>query len=170
LSIIFSFFLLIVMYIKRNLFLHLWSMINRLDNLGKSVEMFFYNPIGYGLWIAWPATQIGRSIESAWGWEISTASPHNVSKFLPENWFVQILLEQWIMGFFIFSWLLFIIWYYLFKIVKKEKTFLSIGIFTAFACIVFMWLFTHSFEESATSYTLFLIIWAYISNNLKFKK
>lgn len=170
LSSAFAFLLLIVMYIKRDLFLHLGSMINRLDNLWKSIEMFFYNPIGYGLGIAWPATQIGRSIESAWWWEISTASPYNVSKFLPENWFVQILLEQWIMGLIVFSWLLFLIGYYLFQIVKKEKTFLSIGIFTAFACIVFMWLFTHSFEESATSYTLFLIIWAYISNNLKFKK
>jgi hypothetical protein len=59
--------------------------------------MFFYNPIGYGLGIAGPATQIGRSIESAGGWEISTASPSAVSKFLPENWFVQILLEQGIM-------------------------------------------------------------------------
>jgi len=167
---VFTLLLLVVMYIKRNLFLHLGSMINRLDNLWKSVEMFFYNPIGYGLGIAGPATQIGRSIESAGWWEISTASPSAVSKFLPENWFVQILLEQGIMGLFLFSWLLFLIGYYLFQIIKKEKNFLSIWIFTAFISLAFMWLFTHSFEESATSYTLFLIIWAYISNNLKFKK
>jgi hypothetical protein len=29
---------------------------------------------------------------------------------------------------------------------------------------------THAFEEAATSYTLFLLIWAFIANNLKFSK
>ena len=73
-------------------------MVNRLENLSHSVEMFFYNPIGYGLGIAGPATQIGNSLESAGGWEIATANPNNISRFLPENWFVQIFLEQGIIG------------------------------------------------------------------------
>lgn len=56
--------------------------------------MFFYNPIGYGLGIAGPASQIGNSIESAGSWQIATSTTNTVHKFLPENWYVQILLEQ----------------------------------------------------------------------------
>lgn len=152
----------IILFVKRELFLHLDAVINRLDNLSKSIEMFFYNPLGYGLGIAGPASQIGTSIESAGGWEISTASPSSINKFLPENWFVQILLEQGIIGLSLFVWLLYFIGYLLFQIVKKEETFLSIGLFVAFITLIFMGFFTHSFEESATSYSLFLLLWAFL--------
>ena len=54
-----------MLFIKRDLFLHLGAVLNRLDSLSKSVEMFFYNPLGYGLGIAGPASQVGTSIESA---------------------------------------------------------------------------------------------------------
>lgn len=155
--------------IKRDLFLHLWAILNRLDNLAMSVEMFFYNPIGYGLWIAWPATQIGTSIESAGSWWIATASPDNVHTFLPENWFVQILLEQWIFWFFIFIGLLLLIGYTLLEIIKRKRDFYSVGIFTAFVALAFMWLFTHSYEEAATSYILFLLIWIHLAKNTSYK-
>lgn len=161
--------LIVVAIAKRNLFLHLGAMLNRLDNLTHSLEMFFYNPIGYGLGIAWPATQIGNSIESAWGWQISTANPANVSRFLPENWFVQIFLEQGIVWGCLFISLMILLWYYLFEIVKKRKDFFSIALFASFCSLNFMALFTHGFEEAATSYTLFLIVWAYIGQNLDFR-
>ena len=64
--------------------------------------MFFYNPIGYGLGIAGPASQIGNSIESAGNWQIATATTRTVHRFLPENWYIQILLEQGIIGFTLF--------------------------------------------------------------------
>lgn len=157
----------LIVILKKDLFLHIGAMLNRLENLSKSVEMFFYNPIWYGLGIAGPASQIGKSIESAGGWQISTSSIYSVNKFLPENWYVQILLEQWIIWFSLFIALVSIIWIYLYEIIKQKKDFLSIGIFSAYISLVFMWLFTHSFEESATSYSLFLLIWAYIWLNLK---
>lgn len=156
-----------IAFIKRDLFLHIGSMLNRLDNLAMSVEMFFYNPIGYGLGIAGPATQIGRSIESAGWWQIATAGPANVSTFLPENWFVQILLEQGIFWLAIFVGLLGLIGYHLWDIVARKKDFYSIAVLTAYAALTFMALFTHSFEEAATSYMLFLFIWIHLAKNVK---
>jgi len=155
---------------KAELFLHLWAIINRLDNLSKSIEMFFYNPIGYGLGIAGPASQIGNSIESAGNWQIATSTTTVVHKFLPENWYVQILLEQWIVGFSLFISVLLIIGFKLWEKVKKEKDYMGIGILTAFLALCFMANFTHAFEEAATSYSLFLIIGIYLSQDIVKKK
>gem|GEM_PF-1881436 len=54
----------------------------------------------------------------------------------------------------------------LWKITKHKRDFLSIGIFVSFITILFMANFTHIFEESATSYTLYLIIGAYITKEV----
>jgi O-antigen ligase len=150
--------LALVALLKWELFLHLWAVINRLDNLSKSLEMFFYNPIGYGLGIAGPASQIGKSIESAGNWQIAAASVLSIHRFLPENWYVQILLEQGIVGFTLFMSLILLIWYRLMNLVKAKKDFLSVGLTTAYFSLCFMALFTHAFEEAATSYILFLFI------------
>lgn len=148
----------LVALLKWELFLHLWAVLNRLENLSKSLEMFFYNPIWYGLGIAGPASQIGQSIESAGNWQIAAASVLSVHRFLPENWYVQILLEQWIVGFMLFMSLVILIWYRLWFLVQEKKDFLSVGIATAYFSLCFMALFTHAFEEAASSYILFLFI------------
>ena len=163
-------FLSILLIIKQDLFLHLGSVLNRLDNLKMSLEMFLYNPFGYGLWIAWPASWVGHSIESTGSWVIAVNSTSYTHKFLPENWYIQILLEQGIIWLTVFIGLLFVIWLKLFEIVKKKKDYLSIGIFTSFITLLFMANFTHAFEESATSYILFLIIWAYIAKHNLIKR
>lgn len=147
--------LVLLVYIKRNLFLHPEAILWRVENLVISVKMFFVNPFWYGLWIAWPASWLSTSSDkamSAW-----------VNKFLPENWYIQILLEQWILWISLFLWLIIVIWVNLFDIVKRKKDYLSIGIFTSYLALLFMANFTHAFEESATSYILFIIIWWYIS-------
>ena len=161
--------IILIWIFKRDLFLHLWAVLNRFENLGKSVEMFFYNPIWYWLGIAWPSSQIWKSIESAWSWQIATSTITKTHIFLPENWYVQILLEQWIVWLSLFISILIIIWVKIWNIVKNKKNYISISIIISFSVLCFMALFTHSFEESATSYILFLIIWAYISKN-KIKK
>lgn len=148
-----------VLYVKRNLFLHPEAILWRVENLIISVNMFFYNPFGYWLWIAWPASQLWTSQN-----EVLASSAR---KFLPENWFVQILLEQSLIWLILFISILIIVWSYLWKIVKHKKDFLSISIFVSFITIIFMWNFTHVFEEAATSYTLFLIIWAYIAKEIR---
>lgn len=154
------FITLIITYIKRDLFIHLWSIINRFDNLIIAVKKFLFNPLWQGVWKAWPATQIWWSENFVW-WEISSRSVE-VYKYLPENWYIQILLEQSILWFLLFIWLLIFIWIWLYKIALKKKNFLSIWLFTSFITICFMWNFTHVFEEAASSYLLFLIIWAYL--------
>lgn len=159
-----------LLILKKNLFLHLGSVINRLDNLKTSVSMFLWNPFGYWLWIAGPASWTGHSIESAGSWQVAVISTEYTHKFLPENWFVQILLEQWIIGLALFSAIIIIILLKLYKIAKTRKDFISIWILTAFSTLVFMANFTHAFEESATSYILFLIIWAWIAKNNMIKK
>ena len=162
--------LISIALLKKDLFLHLGSVINRFDNIITSIEMFIYNPFGYWLWIAGPASWTGNSIESAGNWQIAVASSSSTHKFLPENWFLQILLEQWLIWLSIFLSLMLIIWLKLFEIVKNKKDYLSIWIFTSYLSIIFMANFTHAFEESATSYILFLIIWAYIAKYWKIKK
>lgn len=159
----FSLPIILIAIFKKDLFLHLGAILNRLENLSKSLEMFFYNPIWHWLGIAWPASQIWKSIESAWSWQIATANTNVTHRFLPENWYIQILLEQWIVGLVLFISLLSIIWFRLYKKMKYKKDFFSVGIFVWFITLCFMANFTHAFEESATSYVLFLLIWVYLS-------
>ena len=140
-----------IVIIKRWLFLHIPAMLNRVENLQISLEMFLYNPIGYWLWAAGPASVMHQ-------------------KFLPENWYIQIFLETWILWWFLFISILLIIWSYLFRILKIKKDTFSIWLFVWFITLCFMALFTHAFEEAATSYILFMIIWAYIANNLRLKE
>jgi len=162
--------IVLVALFKWELFLHLWSVLNRLENLSKSVEMFFYNPFGYGLWIAGPASQIWNSIESAGSWQVATASILTVHKFLPENWYVQILLEQWIVGFALFTSLILLIGFRLVDLVKRKRDFLSVWIATAYFALCFMALFTHAFEEAATSYILFFIIGLVLTESMAKEK
>lgn len=162
--------IMLVALLKWELFLHLWAVINRLDNLSKAAEMFFYNPIGYGLGIAGPASQIGNSIESAGSWQLATASVLTVHRFLPENWYVQILLEQWIIWFLLFVSVIFLIGYRLLWLVKKRKDYLTVWLTTAYFSLCFMALFTHAFEEAATSYILFLFIGIVLADSIHEEK
>lgn len=147
---------------KRDLFLHPEAVLWRLDNFSESIDMYYYNPIWYGLWIAWPATQLWTSSDSTLSYW--------VVKFLPENWYIQVFLEQSLLWLWLFLWILWVMWNYLYQIAVRKKDFLSIWIFVSFVSILFMANFTHIFEEAATSYTLFMLLWAYIVNNYKKQK
>lgn len=157
-----------LVFVKQDLFLHLGSMINRLDNLQSAIQRFFYNPIWYGLWTAGPATQLGQSADAyTFKWAVNSVE---VFKYLPENWYVQMLVEMSFVGLFLFMWILIVIFHSLFTIMKKKKDYFSVGLLTAFIALCFMANFTHAFEEAATSYLLFLIIWAYIARNSTYLK
>jgi len=151
----------LLLYIKRDLFLHLWAMINRFENLKISFEMLWYNLFGHWLWIAGPASQLWALINYDTP-EQSIYFSGKIHKFLPENWYMQIFLEQGILWFSFFIWIILMLWVYLYRVVKIKKDYLSIWFFSAFIALSFMANFTHSFEESATSYLFFLLIWAYL--------
>lgn len=162
-------FIALVIY-KIDLFLHPEAILNRFENLIKSVEMLIYNPIWYWLWVAWPASQIWKSLESVWNWQILVQSTSAIANFLPENWYVQIALEQGIFGFSIFISLFIVLALNLFKIVKNKKDYLSIWIFSSFISICLMAVVCHAFEDAWTVYPLFMIYWAYIALNTKLNK
>lgn len=154
-----SFFLAVWLYIKKDLFLHPEAVLGRAENLVISIEMFFFNPLWYGLWIAGPASQLATSTDKALSqW---------VQKFLPENWYVQILLEQWMVWAAIFISLMIVIGLSLYKIMLRKKDYFSIWIFVAYITLCFMANFTHVFEEAATNFILFLLIWGYIAMETK---
>ena len=62
------------------------------------------------------------------------------------------------MGGILFLSLIILIGFRLVALVKTKKDYLSVGIATAYFALCFMALFTHAFEEAATSYILFLFI------------
>jgi O-antigen ligase len=94
----------------------------------------------------------------------------SVHRFLPENWYVQIVLEQWIVGVSLFITLIIFIGYRLLARIKKYRDYLSVGITTAYFSLCFMALFTHAFEEAATSYILFFFIWLILAESMAQEK
>lgn len=85
----------IVVATHADLFMHLGAILERQSNLTRTWYMFLHEPFGYGLGAAGPASQI----QGGNGFFDFSASG---SGFLPENWYLQILIEQGIIGFGIF--------------------------------------------------------------------
>jgi len=74
--------------------------------------------------------------------------------YIPESWFIQVLVEGWIIYFLLFLTILWIIWT---KLYKK-----SIFIFVSFFAILVMNVFLHIFEATYLSILLFILIWLII--------
>lgn len=110
-----------------------------------SIWYVLSKPLWYGLWSSWPAI-------------------HHNGNILPENYFIQLLIDIWIIGFLIFVW-----WYIVCR--KKIKKMFHGELFgsyiRAFAigwiALLIMWIFLHVFEDSMVNYTFFtffgVIIW-----------
>ena len=71
--------------------------------------------------------------------------------YIPESWFIQVLVEGWIIYFLLFLTILWIIWT---KLYKK-----SISMFVSFFAILVMNVFLHIFEATYLSILLFILIW-----------
>ena len=71
--------------------------------------------------------------------------------YIPESWFIQVLVEGWIIYFLLFLTILWIIWT---KLYKK-----SIFMFVSFFAILVMNVFLHIFEATYLSILLFILIW-----------
>ena len=74
--------------------------------------------------------------------------------YIPESWFIQVLVEGWIIYFLLFLTILWIIWT---KLYKK-----SIFMFVSFFAILVMNVFLHIFEATYLSILLFILIWLII--------
>ena len=74
--------------------------------------------------------------------------------YIPESWFIQVLVEGWIIYFLLFLTILWIIW------TKLDKK--SIFMFVSFFAILVMNVFLHIFEATYLSILLFILIWLII--------
>lgn len=105
------------------------------------IERFKQKPFGAWLSESWPAFRNIYPEKQDLKWE---------EFYIPESWFIQILVEWWIVYFSLF---LAILWIIINKIYKK-----SITIFVTFFAILVMNIFLHIFEATYLSTLLFILL------------
>lgn len=76
-------------------------------------------------------------------------------KYIPESWYIQVLIEWWVIYLAIF---ISILWIILINLYKKSKI-----IFWMFLAILIMNVFLHIFEATYLSMLMFIFIWLFIS-------
>lgn len=132
-------------FLERDFLLHPWALLVRQGNLFQTWQMFLSHPFGYGLGSAGPASYFDNNglVRSA---------------FLPESWYLQILIEQGIIGLLLFLFLMYVIVRELWRRMHLTRDTYSIALFSAFCSLLIMGCFTHVFEEAATSYIIFFLI------------
>lgn len=106
------------------------------------IERFTEKPFWAWLAESWPAFRNIYPEKQNLEWE---------HYYIPESWFIQILVEWWIIYFLLF---LSILWVISFKLYKK-----SIIILWVFIAIIVMNIFLHIFEATYLSILLFILIW-----------
>lgn len=125
-----------------------------------SIKYVIDQPSGYGLWTSWPAVL------------------HN-GTILPENYYLQLMLDIWTVGFLLRALLIIQITRLATKIQKSfeaitsdEKTIYLIWKWLNIwrVCLLVMGIFLHVFEDSMINYLFFIsrgILTWYLSNNIK---
>lgn len=76
-------------------------------------------------------------------------------KYIPESWYIQVLIEWWIIFFITFITILFTV---LVKLYNKSKI-----MFGMFFAIMIMNIFLHIFEATYLSMLMFIFVWLFIS-------
>ena len=109
------------------------------------VKEFVKKPFWAGLASSWPAYR-------------PTHDTTNIDEkfFIPESWFIQQLVEGWIIGFLLFVFIMFSIFLKLYSF--------SIPITASFIAIMVMNLFLHTFEATYVAVALFAILWIILSS------
>ncbi len=107
------------------------------------VDRFLEAPFGHGLATAGPAF---RSVIDT---EVITKEIEEY--YIPESWFIQQMIEWWMIYFLLFVFMCITILMRLYSI--------SPSFFTGFMAIIIMNVFLHSFEATYLSVLLFLYIW-----------
>jgi len=109
------------------------------------VKEFVKKPLWAGLASSWPAYR-------------PTHDTTNIDEkfFIPESWFIQQLVEGWIIGFLLFVFIMFSIFLKLYSF--------SIPITASFIAIMVMNLFLHTFEATYVAVALFAILGIILSS------
>jgi len=147
------FYTIISLWLIWVVWLSIWkwpSTLLHLQSTQKAFEFFTNNPIGYGLWTSWPAVHFGGTI-------------------LPENIYLQVLIDIWIVWFLIWIWIFVLLYLYFQKISQNTKNkendlfvYLKYFFYGLFWLMI-EWLFLHVFEDSMVNYLFFIpfgiLIW-----------
>ena len=123
-----------------------WSTSWHLERMKIWISRFQEHPLWQGLWSAWPAYRYVQKLENTDRKEIEEID----KKYIPESWYIQQLVEGWILGFVLFIGIVGSIFWRL-----KER---NIIVAWWFASILVMNLFLHTFESAIVSLLLFLLV------------
>ena len=137
-----------------NIFLRDGSTKGHFERMEIWIERFKENILWQWLGSSWPAyrkiykqEEIDKNVEAY---------------YIPESWFIQQLIEWWIIYFLLFSTIIILI---LLKTYNK-----SYPLFWAFLAIIVMNIFLHSFESTYNSILLFIFLWILLNNKNKLEK
>ena len=115
-----------------------------------SLQYVQQSPLWYWLWSSWP------SIHSQW-W------------YLPENFFIQLMMDLWMHGFII--WAIFWIMFFLVirRLYQQKPSSRNLLFFVSiwFVWLMVEWLFLHALEDSMVNYMYFIVWWIivwYVAN------
>jgi len=109
-------------------------------------NQFKSNPLWAWLSSSWPWYRLVR--ETKW---------INEKNFIPESWYIQQLIEWWIIGFILFMSSLWTIAFAIYKV--------SVPLFFSFMAILAMNWLLHTFEASYISILLFIMLWLFLKKN-----
>lgn len=136
----------------------IWHIKSKFDTIPEVISA----PLWHWLWSSWPAV-------------------HYEWKFLPENYYLQIMLDIWTIWFLFWVVSILYLFWVQYKIIKSYKVVnitqedeIYLKVFRKmqiwlFALLV-IWLFLHAFEDSMVNYLFFTIYWIILwslSTNLK---
>ena len=132
----------------KNIILRTSSTKGHFDRMGIWIKRFLEKPLWSWLAESWPAY---RSIYK------NKISKEDEEYYIPESWFIQQLIEWWIIYFLLFVSIFIII----LKVLYKK----SMTIFALLIAILVMNLFLHIFEATYLSILLFVFIWLFTSKD-----
>lgn len=113
------------------------------------INRFISNPLWQGLASSWPASRYTHSVE----WK------KQEDFYIPESWFIQQLVEWWIIWFLLFVSIMTILFFFLLKI--------DFVLAVMFFAVITMNLFLHTFEASYVSILFFILLWILYSDKHK---
>lgn len=121
-----------------------------------SIKYVLANPLWYWLWSSWPAI-------------------HHNWNILPENYFIQLLIDIWIIWFSIIALRYIMLWNKIKKLFFVENLWSYIRALSIWrAALLLIWIFLHVFEDSMVNYSFFVVFgilnWYAINFKNKSKK